>query len=118
MVRRLVTVAHGFVGKRVARRMKQLGLDEDRGAVEISSEFIHRFFGDITEEENESPVEWTFEFSECPYGFREGRHSMMCRAAMKFEERVVEGLGGRLIIEERIPDGAARCRFRVLDISY
>lgn len=37
----------------------------------------------------------------------------LCHAVMSFEEKLVRSLGGQLTILERIPEGAARCRFLV-----
>lgn len=114
--RALIDSVHHATGRASASLVKAAKLDEGYSATEIGREFIEKFFGEITSVVSEKEGEFEFTFDRCPYGFSGAEHSELCRAAMKFEEQFIENLDGRLIIEERIPDGALQCRFRVLDI--
>ena len=55
-----------------------------------------------------------FHVRQVPLRFEDKGHAGLCRAAMTFEEEVVRRLGGRLLIERRIPEGAPKCAFRVV----
>lgn len=49
----------------------------------------------------------------CPYGFDEADQHGVCDACMDLDRAYVQSLGARIEIEQRIPDGAHQCQFRV-----
>lgn len=110
--RKIIETAHRMAGKTVSGLAKITGATEDREAVEIITEFVEKFFPDITEFQ-EKGDELAFTFSECPYGYCSDDQGELCRATMNLEEEAIAQLGGELIIEERIAEGASQCRFRV-----
>lgn len=111
---KVIETVHKMAGKTAAGLAKMTGVTEDREAVEITREFLEKFFADITEYE-EDGEELAFSFSECPYGYCSEDQGDLCRATMNLEEEAIAQLGGELIIEERIAEGAERCKFRVLN---
>lgn len=49
----------------------------------------------------------------CPYGFGEADEQGVCDACMDLDRAYVRSLGARFEIEERLPEGAHQCRFRI-----
>lgn len=49
----------------------------------------------------------------CPYGFERADEEGICDACMDLDRAYVQSMGARFEIEERIPDGAHKCRFRI-----
>jgi hypothetical protein len=113
--RALIESMHHAAGRASAALVKAAKLDEGAPATEIGREFVEKFFSEITSVVSEKDGEFEFTFESCPYGFSGADQSELCRAAMNFEEQFIENLGGSLVIEERIPDGAPKCRFRVVN---
>ncbi len=110
----MIEKMQGGLGKTIAATAKAARVDEGRPAVEILKEIIEYFFAEVAEPVSDSADEYLVEFTRCPYGFVEG-DSGLCHSAMAFEERSAESLGGRMIIEARLADGAPRCRFRIVN---
>jgi len=109
----IVELAHRAVGGLFSDTVKLLKLDEDRGPLDVGREFIEKFFGTIVESVSEDSEEWVFTLERCPYGFCEEGQLDLCRAAMNFEEEAIRRLGGELVIEERITEGASKCRLKL-----
>lgn len=112
MGQKVIETVHRMAGKTGAGLAKITGVTENRDAVELTREFLDKFFADITEYEDDDN-ELVFSFSECPYGFCSDEQGELCRATMNLEEEAIAQLGGELYIEERIAEGAERCKFRV-----
>jgi hypothetical protein len=53
------------------------------------------------------------EMDRCPYGFERSGDRDVCDACMDLDRTYVHHLKGRFEIVDRIPDGAACCRFRI-----
>jgi hypothetical protein len=49
----------------------------------------------------------------CPYGYEHAGQEGVCDACMDLDRAYVQAMGARFEIEERIPDGAHQCRFRI-----
>lgn len=113
MGRQVVELMHRGVGKTIGAITKLTDASESRDAVEVAKEFMEYFFYSIMDVEQESAEELVVTMSECPYGYCDNEHSDLCRATMNLEEEMIDQLGGELVIEESIAEGASKCRFRI-----
>ena len=104
-------VSHGGLGRSSIRLARAAGLLEGRSPVELSMSVLRYFFEPFLEEVRVSESVALFFLTRCPYGWREGGDARLCDAVMELERELVAGLGGTLIIEETIPEGASKCRF-------
>ncbi|MHB8875703.1 MAG: hypothetical protein ACYC8T_18615 [Myxococcaceae bacterium] len=111
---RLVSAAHGGAGKALGVVATRAGLRQGEDAVSAARLTMETYFAPIlTAGEDGKDGDWSFEFTRCPYGLTGSAEGPLCHAIMRLEEGLVRELGGELIIEERIAEGAERCRFRV-----
>lgn len=113
MGRQLVELMHRGIGKTIGGITKLTDAAESRETVEVVKEFMEYFFYSIIAVEEESTEELVVTMSECPYGYCGEEHSDLCRATMNLEQEMIDQLGGELIIEESIAEGANKCRFRI-----
>lgn len=106
-------VSHGGLGRAGIRLARVAGLLQGRQPVELSLSVLRYFFESYLEVVRVIPEECVFLLNRCPYGWKEPSDRLLCDAVMQFERELVTGLGGSLVIEETIPQGAPKCRFRL-----
>jgi hypothetical protein len=111
----VVKNVHAMLGRFLGMSAKASHLDEGRDAVDLSGQTMKKFFEPIMTLEKEGDGELIFSFSECPYALADEEDTELCYAVMNFEEELVRALGGKLNILERIPEGAPKCRFQVIN---
>ena len=104
-------VSHGGLGRLGAGLARTARLLEGRSPVELALFVLWYFFEPFMEEVRVSDEEAVFFLNRCPYGWRTGEDAPLCDAVMQLERELVAGMGGTLIIEETIPEGAPKCRF-------
>lgn len=104
---------HGGLGRLGIRLARVTGLLDGRRPVELSLSLLRYFFAPYLEEERVEPQEAVFYLNRCPYGWRSGEDAALCDAVMELERQLATGIGATLIIEETIPRGAPKCRFRL-----
>jgi len=113
----LVARAHENAGRAVGAVVDKL-VDDREDALGISRHTMERYFLPILESDSRDDAEgWSFELTRCPYGLTDASEGPLCHAIMKLEESIVHELGGELLIEARIAEGAERCRFRVRSVG-
>lgn len=110
-------VTHGGFGRLGAWAARAAGLIEGRRPVELSLSVLRYFFEPLLEVAKVTEMEASFYLSRCPYGWRDAGDLPLCDAVMELERELVHGIGGRLVIEERIPAGARKCRFALFEKS-
>jgi len=106
-------VSHGGLGRAGIGLARIAGLLQGRQPVELSLSVLRYFFESYLEEIRETPEEAVFMLNRCPYGWKGEADMLLCDAVMQLERELVSGLGGVLVIEETIPRGAQKCRFRL-----
>jgi len=74
--------------------------------------FLGRFGLDMTVTAADE-TSFTGELDACPYAYHAKEDRGVCDAAMDTDRTYLRLIGGEMEILERIPDGAAKCRFRV-----
>jgi hypothetical protein len=113
----VVRVAHRAAAKGLGKVARATGFTGDLPPVAVAKKTMTKFFLPILDEDWPAPrgssEPWTFEFTSCPYGLTAKSDGRLCHAIMNLEEELVRQLGGELVIEERIAEGASRCRFTV-----
>ena len=112
----LNNMIHRNAAKLIIRFYEIAGLNEDRSAVDVISEFMEYFFGDDIDIEAISEDEVVITFDECPYGFCDGGHAELCAGVKILEDAIVEYLNGELVIEEHRIEGADVCRLRIRNV--
>ena len=112
MIRRFT---HGGLGRVCVRIARAGRLIEGRGPVELSMSVLRYFFEPFLEEVKVSEEEAVFYLKRCPYGWCTSEDAPLCDAVMELERELVAGIRGTLIIEETIPQGAPKCRFRLAE---
>jgi len=105
--------SHGGLGRIGVRLARAARLLEGRGTVELALFVLWYFFEPFMEELTVTEEEAIFFLNRCPYGWRTGKDAALCDAVMQLERELVAGIGGTLIIEETIPEGAPKCRFKL-----
>jgi hypothetical protein len=55
-----------------------------------------------------------FKVAECPLGYGHGDDVGVCSATMEFDSRCIDRLGGKLILEEVVPEGAPECLIHII----
>ncbi len=110
-------LTHGGLGRLSVKLGRSAGLLQRRRPVELAMAILRYYFAPYLEETEIGDDEAVFYLKRCPYGWRSGEDIPLCDAVMQLEREMVAGIGGHLIIEETIPSGAAKCRFRLKTIS-
>jgi hypothetical protein len=109
----LVRISHRALARVTGRVLRLTRATEGQAPAKVAKRTMEKFFLPILEPLREDDASFSFEFHECPYGLKNGAEPELCHAIMNLEEELMKELGGRLVIEERIAEGAPRCRFTV-----
>ena len=122
----LRTIANNPIGQLIARRIthgglgrlgvtigRKTGLLTRSRPIELAMFIMRRFFEPYLTEVHEREEDAVFFLSRCPYGFHLPSHVSICDAVMQFERELVSGIGAELVIEQTLPQGFSRCRFRL-----
>ena len=114
----LVAAGHRLLARGLGRVAGVTGLSGELPPVELAHRTMKKFFLPILDEPEARPspedTSWTFSFKACPYGLAGGGADRdMCHAIMNLEEELMRQVGGELVIEQRIAEGAPMCRFTV-----
>ena len=104
-------VTHGGLGRLSVGIARATGLLNGRRPVELSLSVLRYYFAPFLEEVHVTEEEAVFFLTRCPYGWCDGKDARLCDAVMQLERELVAGLGGELVIQETIPQGAPKCRF-------
>jgi len=107
-----VEAAHRLLGKAIGVIARSPAVAGGRGPEQVARRTMEKFFLPILEPLPAAAGGYAFEFTRCPYGLGPGTGAL-CHAIMNLEEEIVRSMGGELIIEARIAEGAPRCRFTV-----
>lgn len=104
---------HGGVGRLSVGIARKTGLLKGRRPVELALSVLRYFFEPFLEEVLVTEEAAVFFLNQCPYGWRVRGDERLCNAVMQLERELVSGIGGELVIEETIPQGATKCRFTI-----
>lgn len=103
-----IQAAHRVLGRAIGATVKAPGVTP----VAVAKQTMEKFFLPILQPAGADDRDYTFEFGACPYGLEAGSKDL-CHAIMSLEEEIVGTIGGELVIESRIAEGAPTCRFTV-----
>ncbi len=106
-------ITHGGVARFTLRAARRIGLLKGLSPIETVVFVMRYFFETHLELRALTDTEVHFCLLRCPYGWKGEGDVNLCDAVMQFERELAKGIGTMLVIEERIPDGAPACRFRV-----
>lgn len=104
-------VTHGGLGRVGIQFARMTGLLEGRAPIALAMGMLRYFFEPILEEVSADESKAVFALTSCPYGWSPEGDEAICDAVMDLERELVSGMGATLVIEERIPQGAPKCRF-------